>query len=44
VFWDAPGVEPSRLNDRLFDLSVLKEVMRPQREIDAAADARARTP
>lgn len=40
VFWDAPGVEPARLNERLFDLSVLKGVMRPQREIDAAADAR----
>jgi hypothetical protein len=29
VFWDAPGTSPERLKDRLFDLKVLREVMRP---------------
>lgn len=29
VFWDAPGTNPERLKDRLFDLNVLIEVMRP---------------
>lgn len=29
VFWDAPGTSPERLKDRLFDLTVLREVMRP---------------
>lgn len=30
VFWDAPGTDPDRLKDRLFDLEVLREVLRPQ--------------
>ena len=29
VFWDAPGTNPERLKDRLFNLNVLIEVMRP---------------
>lgn len=29
VFWDAPGTSPERLKERLFDLQVLREVMRP---------------
>lgn len=29
VFWDAPGTNPERLKDRLFDLNVLREVLRP---------------
>ena len=30
VFWDAPGTDPDRMKDRLFDLAVLREVLRPQ--------------
>lgn len=38
VFWDAPGTDPDRLKDRLFDLSVLREVLRPQVVEDATLD------
>jgi len=34
VFWDAPGTEPDRMKDRLFDLKVLREVLRPDRVRD----------
>lgn len=34
IFWDAPGTEPQRLKDRLFDLSVLREALRPQEVVD----------
>lgn len=37
VFWDAPSADPDRLKDRLFDLQALREVMRPQREVDLGA-------
>jgi len=34
IFWDAPGTNAERLKDRLFDLAVLREVMRPQQVRD----------
>ena len=37
VFWDAPAADADRLKDRLFDLEVLRQVMRPQRETDLGA-------
>ncbi len=30
IFLDAPGTNPERLRERLFDLAVLKQVMRPE--------------
>lgn len=42
VFWDAPAADPERLKDRLFDLTVLRSVMRPQREIDLGASGGAK--
>lgn len=29
VFWDAPGTQPERMKDRMFDLKVLREVLHP---------------
>jgi hypothetical protein len=39
VFWDAPGTDPDRLKDRLFDLQVLREVLRPKVVEDATGGA-----
>lgn len=39
VFWDAPGTDPERMKDRLFDLAVLREVLRPQVVEDATEGA-----
>ena len=41
VFWDAPGTDPDRLKDRLFDLAVLREVLRPK-VVDENAGSAAR--
>jgi hypothetical protein len=39
IFWDAPGDDPARLKDRLFELETLRAALRPQEvvEQDAAA-------
>jgi hypothetical protein len=34
IFWDQPGTEPARLKDRLFDLAVLTEALRPGEVVD----------
>lgn len=34
VFWDAPGTEPERMKDRMFDLKVLREVLHPDQVRD----------
>lgn len=34
IFWDQPGTDPARLKDRLFDLAVLTEALRPQEVVD----------
>jgi hypothetical protein len=37
IFWDAPGTDPARLKDRLFDLQVLRDALRPQEVVDQDA-------
>jgi hypothetical protein len=39
IFWDQPGTDPARLKDRLFDLAVLTEALRPQEVVDQDAKA-----
>ncbi len=34
IFWDEPGAREDRLKDRLFDLEVIRGVMRPAEVID----------
>jgi hypothetical protein len=34
IFWDQPGTEPARLKDRLFDLAVLTDALRPREVVD----------
>lgn len=34
IFWDEPGAREDRLKDRLFDLEVIRSVMRPAEVID----------
>ena len=34
IFWDEPGAREDRLKDRLFDLEVIRDVMRPAEVID----------
>jgi hypothetical protein len=38
IFWDAPGTDPARLKDRLFDLAVLREALRPEEIVQQDAD------
>jgi hypothetical protein len=40
IFWDQPGTEAARLKDRLFDLAVLTEALRPQEVVDQDAPSR----
>jgi hypothetical protein len=44
IFWDAPGTDPARLKDRIFDLKVLLETLRPQEVIDQDQARDARSP
>lgn len=37
IFWDQPGADPARLKERLFDLAVLTEALRPQEVVDQDA-------
>jgi hypothetical protein len=38
IFWDEPGAREDRLKDRLFDLEVIRGVMRPAEVIDVEKD------